>query len=262
MTPARFLKVGGSTWNTGGMAANASAYIIDNDAGCGDGHQARTWPTRAVTTTASCCPTARIVIGGQTAMEEFSDAYAVLALELFDPATNTFTVMPSMSVARNYHSIAMLLPDGRVLSGGGGLCACGRPPGRADSVAAVSVQCGRFGGTPTHDHPRRRRRRVRHDGHGDDQRGGQCVLARAPQCDDARRQQRSAPCGALPSAQLTRRTTRCPFRPTRRAAAGQVDAVRDEQLRHAVDGVHGDGRQRYGPAIVNPGSLKGDAARH
>ncbi|MFN7982384.1 MAG: galactose oxidase-like domain-containing protein [Vicinamibacterales bacterium] len=121
----KILKVGGSTWNTGGMAANSSAYIIDTTQGAATVTRLPNMAYARGHHNSVVLPNGQvIVIGGQTAMEEFSDAYAVLAPELFDPATNTFTVMPSMSVARNYHSIALLLPDGRVLSGGGGLCAC------------------------------------------------------------------------------------------------------------------------------------------
>src|SRR6266478_8165177 len=39
--------------------------------------------------------------------------------ELWDPVTGTWTAMASMTVVRTYHSIALLLPDGRVLSAGG-----------------------------------------------------------------------------------------------------------------------------------------------
>lgn len=121
----RILKVGGSTWNTGGMAANGSAYIIDTTQGAATVTKLPSMTYARGHHNSVVLPNGQvIVIGGQTRMEEFSDAYAVLAPELFDPSTNTFTVMPSMSVARNYHSIAMLLPDGRVLAGGGGLCAC------------------------------------------------------------------------------------------------------------------------------------------
>jgi galactose oxidase len=34
-----------------------------------------------------------------------------------------FTVMAPEAIPRTYHSVAILLPDGRVFSGGGGLCA-------------------------------------------------------------------------------------------------------------------------------------------
>jgi hypothetical protein len=39
--------------------------------------------------------------------------------ELWDPATGTWTQMASLTTKRTYHSIALLLPDARVLSAGG-----------------------------------------------------------------------------------------------------------------------------------------------
>ncbi|MFJ3978171.1 discoidin domain-containing protein [Streptomyces sp. NPDC090021] len=62
------------------------------------------------------------VFGGQAYPVPFSDATSVLTPELWDPATGSFTPLASMAVPRNYHSVANLLPDGRVFSGGGGLC--------------------------------------------------------------------------------------------------------------------------------------------
>ncbi|MEV4943238.1 discoidin domain-containing protein [Streptomyces zaomyceticus] len=62
------------------------------------------------------------VFGGQSHPVPFSDATSVLTPELWDPATGTFTPLASMAIPRNYHSVANLLPDGRIFSGGGGLC--------------------------------------------------------------------------------------------------------------------------------------------
>ncbi|SAK60161.1 oxidase [Caballeronia temeraria] len=63
-----------------------------------------------------------VVVGGQTFASPFSDDGAVLTPELWDPATNAFSPLVPQAVPRTYHSVALLLNDGRVLSGGGGLC--------------------------------------------------------------------------------------------------------------------------------------------
>jgi hypothetical protein len=49
--------------------------------------------------------------------------HAATAAERWDPATGVWTTLASASRIRQYHSTAMLLPDGRVLTGGGGVCA-------------------------------------------------------------------------------------------------------------------------------------------
>jgi galactose oxidase len=41
---------------------------------------------------------------------------------MWDPATEKWTTLAPMEVPRTYHSVALLLPDGRVFTGGGGLC--------------------------------------------------------------------------------------------------------------------------------------------
>jgi galactose oxidase len=63
-----------------------------------------------------------LVLGGQQHPQTFTDTGSVLSPELWNPATGKFTVMAPLAIPRNYHSVAVLLPDGRVFSGGGGLC--------------------------------------------------------------------------------------------------------------------------------------------
>jgi len=63
-----------------------------------------------------------LIVGGQSVVRKFTDDEAVLTAEMFDPVGETVRQVASMSVPRTYHSIAMLLTDGRVLAGGGGLC--------------------------------------------------------------------------------------------------------------------------------------------
>lgn len=62
------------------------------------------------------------ITGGQTYAVPFTDTTAIMTPELFDPTTQTFTVLPAHTVPRTYHSIALLMLDGRVFTGGGGLC--------------------------------------------------------------------------------------------------------------------------------------------
>jgi galactose oxidase len=63
-----------------------------------------------------------VTMGGQTYAVPFSDQNSILNAELWNPTTGKFAVMAPEAEPRNYHSVAILLPDGRVFSGGGGLC--------------------------------------------------------------------------------------------------------------------------------------------
>jgi galactose oxidase len=63
-----------------------------------------------------------LVVGGQQHPQTFTDAGAVFSPELWNPSTGKFTIMAPEAIPRTYHSVAVLLPDGRVFSGGGGLC--------------------------------------------------------------------------------------------------------------------------------------------
>lgn len=68
--------------------------------------------------------------GISTSARGFDEAKgAVYAAEMWDPATNTWTTLASMSKYRGYHSFALLLPDGRVLSAGGQIDAQYNPNG-------------------------------------------------------------------------------------------------------------------------------------
>ncbi len=62
-----------------------------------------------------------MVVGGNTSGQFFSDVGAVFTPEIWNPTTGQWRGVADLTVPRNYHSLAMLLPDGRVWSGGGGL---------------------------------------------------------------------------------------------------------------------------------------------
>ena len=70
---------------------------------------------------ATILPDGTVLITGGLSGPGFSDeTQAVLTAELWNPTSNTFEVKASMKTPRLYHSVALLLPDGRVFTGGTG----------------------------------------------------------------------------------------------------------------------------------------------
>jgi hypothetical protein len=66
-------------------------------------------------------PTGEVLATGGTAGTEFNDlTRMVRPAEIWNPASGVWTTMASSSVDRAYHSVALLVPDGRVLHTGGG----------------------------------------------------------------------------------------------------------------------------------------------
>jgi hypothetical protein len=61
-----------------------------------------------------------LATGGGVTTNAIDPAGAVYAAELWSPVTQKWTTLSSMAVPRLYHSIAILLPDGRVLIEAGG----------------------------------------------------------------------------------------------------------------------------------------------
>jgi galactose oxidase len=70
---------------------------------------------------ATLLPDGTVLVTGGTSGSGFNNAQgAVLAAEIWNPVGERWTTMASMAVPRLYHSTTILLPDGRVLSAGGG----------------------------------------------------------------------------------------------------------------------------------------------
>lgn len=62
-----------------------------------------------------------LAVGGASVVSDFARAdQSTVTAEMWDPATTSWTEMAAPARPRMYHSISMLLPDGRVLSAGGG----------------------------------------------------------------------------------------------------------------------------------------------
>src|SRR3954454_14883545 len=64
-----------------------------------------------------------LATGGNSSGASLVDlANGVYVAEQWNPATGQWKTLAAMQVTRQYHSTALLLPDGRVLSAGGGIC--------------------------------------------------------------------------------------------------------------------------------------------
>ncbi|HEX6869858.1 MAG TPA: galactose oxidase-like domain-containing protein [Micromonosporaceae bacterium] len=61
-----------------------------------------------------------LVTGGTSACGFSNESGSVFPAEMWNPTTEQFRTLAPMAVRRLYHSTAILLPDARVLSGGGG----------------------------------------------------------------------------------------------------------------------------------------------
>lgn len=103
--------------------ATAAAYLIDINSGTAQVKKLQPMGYARAMHNSVVLPNGQVVIsGGQTYVKIFSDDRSVLMTELWDPRTEAFTPLRALTIPRNYHSFSLLLPDGRVLIGGGGLC--------------------------------------------------------------------------------------------------------------------------------------------
>ena len=121
----RILKLGGAPKYDGGKATDG-AYVIDIRGGPTAPVSVRNVAPMAFPRTLQnsvVLPNGQVVVvGGMNISRVFSDLRPVYMAELWDPQTETFTRLAPMQTPRTYHSVALLMLDGRVFVGGGGLC--------------------------------------------------------------------------------------------------------------------------------------------
>ncbi len=123
------LVVGGGSVTEGGVAnvPTKTAVVVNNNS----------WGASTMTSAASMQIPRRqhnatvladgsvLATGGETSTAQsglVDLGHAATAAERWDPATNSWTLLSNASRVRQYHSTAVLLPDGRVMTGGGGIC--------------------------------------------------------------------------------------------------------------------------------------------
>src|SRR5205085_2246856 len=117
----RILQVGGNGYRDGYAShgsnlattvdINGSTPVLTETAPMGFG---RHWPSATVLLDG------RVAVTGGTQYANNGGADAVYAAELWNPASGAWTLAASAAQIRVYHSAAILMPDGAVLSTGGG----------------------------------------------------------------------------------------------------------------------------------------------
>ncbi|QCO99489.1 DUF1929 domain-containing protein [Arthrobacter sp. 24S4-2] len=117
----KILTMGGATAYDNANAT-AGAYTIDINNGVTVARTANMAVTRSFANGVALPDGQVFVVGGQATPLPFTDTGARMAPEIWNPATGQWTTLAPMAVPRTYHSVALLLPDGRVFAGGGGLC--------------------------------------------------------------------------------------------------------------------------------------------
>jgi Domain of unknown function (DUF1929) len=107
----------------GGNTSSALTVDLNNTA--------QVSPTASMSTSrtfmnATLLPNGNVFVNGGDSDGDFnSEANSVYSSETWNPNTGQWTLGASASVPRNYHSTALLLPDGRVLTTGSRLCGTG-----------------------------------------------------------------------------------------------------------------------------------------
>ena len=115
----KILIAGGATTNS--AVPTATAEVLDLNAATPAWRYTQPMANARKHCTATLLPDGTVLVTGGSRSQLFNDAAgAIFAAELWNPATETWSLMASAMVPRVYHSTALLLPDGRVLSAGGG----------------------------------------------------------------------------------------------------------------------------------------------
>ncbi|GAA1870076.1 LamG-like jellyroll fold domain-containing protein [Myceligenerans crystallogenes] len=121
--PGKILQVGGGWWANGGGPDGARAgFTVDITGGTASPVVERTRPMRYARhwATSTVLPDGDVIVTGGARDNNGNGGYVTTA-EIWDPDTGEWTAVDvPYEHARLYHSTALLLPDGRVMVGGGG----------------------------------------------------------------------------------------------------------------------------------------------
>jgi hypothetical protein len=121
--PGKILQVGGGDIDSAANSqklASKQATIIDINGTTPSIRKTNAMNSRRDWANATILPDGKVLVTGGGSSNNFNNGKgAVRTAEIWDPDTETWTEVDTAAADRLYHSTALLLPDGRVLTGGG-----------------------------------------------------------------------------------------------------------------------------------------------
>jgi hypothetical protein len=119
--PGKFLKSGSANDQINGQPSAATAYTIDFNSANPRWQQVASMAFPRTHHVLTLLPDGNVLATSGTLIKDGTDSSpSVYEAELWSPVTRTWTTLARATIARKYHTTALLLPDGRVLVGGTG----------------------------------------------------------------------------------------------------------------------------------------------
>jgi hypothetical protein len=118
--PGKILYSGGAAGITG-QTAQATTAVLDTTAASPAWQQTQPMlQPRVYHTLVTLANGQVLAVGGEGTSNQAVVTTGVMPTEIWDPVSQTWSAAAAISAARNYHSTEVLMPDGTVLSAGGG----------------------------------------------------------------------------------------------------------------------------------------------
>lgn len=132
--PGKILYSGGAASVTTPSPAQTTTAVLDTTAGTPVWQQTSPMLNARMYHTLTMLANGQVLaVGGANTSDQNVITTGVLPTEIWDPASQKWSAAAPIAAARNYHSTAVLMPDGRVLVAGGGHPSSLGDPGQASS---------------------------------------------------------------------------------------------------------------------------------
>jgi len=119
--PGKIMKAGSATDSQGSGPSSNTTYVLDMNQANPAWQQTPAMAYSRSFLNLTTLPDGNVLVtGGETDKNGGIIGNAIYAAEIWSPQTQTWTTMASMHTPREYHSTALLLPDGRVVVSGMG----------------------------------------------------------------------------------------------------------------------------------------------